>query len=128
MTHLRRVPRFIAVGCTAAAVHYGVVLLLVSRAHAAPLVANVGGWLLAFVVSFLGQWRFTFAASGAPAWRSLRRFLVLSIGGFAANEAAYAALLHFSSLPYDLLLAIVLVGVAFATYVLSTVWAFAGTR
>ena len=128
MSHVQRVPRFIAVGCTAAAVHFAVVLVLVSFAHAAPLLANVGGWLLAFVVSFLGQWRFTFRASAAPGWRSLRRYLALSLVGFLANEAAYAALLHWTTLPYDVLLAIVLVAVAFGTYVLSAGWAFQGQR
>ena len=128
MTHLHRLPRFIAVGCTAAAVHFGTVLLLVSGAGVPPLAANVGGWLPAFAVSFLGQWRFTFSARDAPGWQALRRFLLLSLGGFAANEAAYAALLHWTALPYSVLLAIVLVGVAFLTYVLSSLWAFSGAR
>ena len=124
MTHLHRVPRFVAVGCTAAAVHYCIVLLLVSGAGAPPLAANVAGWLPAFAVSFLGQWRFTFGARAAPGGQALRRFLVLSLGGFGANETAYAILLHWTVLPYDVLLAIVLVGVACSTYVLSSVWAF----
>ena len=124
MTHSRHLPRFVAVGCTAAAVHFGVVLLLVSRAGAAPLAANVAGWLPAFGVSFLGQWRFTFAGRGAPGGQALRRFLALSLGGFAANECAYAALLHWSGASYAVLLAVVLVGVAVSTYVLSSLWAF----
>ena len=126
MSHVHRVPRFIAVGCTAAAVHFSMVLLLVSQFHAAPLVANVAGWLVAFAVSFVGQWRFTFRTSAAPGWRSLRRFLAVSVGGFAANELAFAALLHWSRLPYQVLLAIVLLSVALATYLLSAGWAFQG--
>ncbi len=126
MTHLHRVPRFVAVGCTAAAVHFGVVLLLVAVAGAALLAANLAGWLLAFGVSFVGQWRYTFRAQEAPAWRALRRYFVLSLGGFAANEAAYAALLRWTPLRYDLSLAAVLAGMAIVTYVLSTRWAFRG--
>lgn len=128
MTHLHRLPRFVAVGCTAAAVHLGTVLLLVSGAGLAPLAANVGGWIPAFAVSFVGQWRITFSGRGAPGGQALRRFLLLSLGGFAANEAAYAALLHWTTLPYSLLLATVLVGVALLTYVLSSLWAFRGAR
>jgi putative flippase GtrA len=128
MSHFHRVPRFIAVGCTAAAVHFGVVLLLVSHGVAAPLLANVAGWSLAFIVSFLGQWRFTFRAQAAPMGQALQRFLVLSLGGFAANEAAYAALLRWTNVRYDVLLAFVLLGVAFATYVLSSRWAFRPAR
>jgi putative flippase GtrA len=124
MSFQQRVPRFIAVGCTAAAVHFATVRLLVGAAGAAPLAANVAGWLLAFGVSFLGQWRFTFRAQQAPAWQALRRYFVLSLGGFAANESAYGALLHWTHLPYDLLLAAVLVGTALVTYVLGSRWAF----
>ena len=124
MSFQHRVPRFIAVGCTAAAVHFGTVRLLVGAAGAAPLAANVMGWLLAFGVSFLGQWRFTFRAQQAPAWQALRRYFVLSLGGFAANESAYGALLHWTRLPYDLLLAAVLVGTALVTYLLGSRWAF----
>jgi putative flippase GtrA len=129
MTHLHRVPRFVAVGCLAATVHFCVVRLLVSGADVAPLAANVAGWSLAFVVSFLGQWQFTFRAQAAPAAQALRRFLVLSLGGFALNEAAYAVLLRWTPLRYDVLLVLVLLGVAFVTYVLSSRWAFrpAGT-
>jgi putative flippase GtrA len=128
MSHLHRLPRFVAVGCTAAAVHLTTALLLVSGAGVPPLAANVGGWLPAFGVSFLGQWRFTFSARTAPGWQALRRFLVLSLGAFAANEAAYAALLRWTAVPYGLLLAMVLVGVALLTYVVSSLWAFRGVR
>lgn len=127
MTTARRLASFVAVGCTAAAVHFAVVVLLVTHAGLPPLAANVGGWLVAFVVSFLGQWQLTFRAHGAPALQALRRFLVLSLVGFATNEAAYAVLLHVSVLPYDVLLAAVLVGVAVMTYLLSSRWAFRGS-
>jgi putative flippase GtrA len=126
MSPLHRVPSFVAVGCTAAAIHFGVVLLLVSRAAVVPLAANVAGWSIAFIASFLGQWRLTFRAQAAPPRQALWRYLVLSLGGFAANEAAYAALLRWTRLPYDLLLAAVLLGVAVFTYVLSSRWAFRG--
>jgi putative flippase GtrA len=128
MRNALRIASFVFVGCTAAAVHFSVVVLLVSRADAAPLAANIGGWVVAFVVSFLGQWRLTFRAQGAPALRALRRFLALSAVGFTTNEAAYAVLLHFSSVRYDVLLATVLVGVALMTYLLSSRWAFQGSQ
>lgn len=120
----RRLAAFVAVGATAAAVHFGVVVWLVSGRSVPPLLANVAGWLVAFVVSFLGQWRLTFRASAAP-WRTaMPRFFLLSATGFAINEGAYAALLHWSGVRYDVLLAAVLVGVALMTYLLSSRWAF----
>ena len=126
MAVTRRLAWFVAVGCTAAAVHFGVVVALVEGLALRPLLANVGGWLVAFVVSFCGQWLLTFRARQAPVQQALPRFFLVSLAGFAANEAAYALLLHFSALPYDLLLALVLVGVAVMTYWLSSRWAFRG--
>ena len=126
MKPLSRIGFFVVVGGTAAAVHLGVVVLLVSHAGLAPVAANVGGWLVAFCVSFLGQWQLTFRSQAAPPLRALRRFLLLSAAGFALNEAAFALLLHLSSLPYPVVLAMVIAGVAVMTYLLSLRWAFVG--
>ena len=60
--------RFIVVGCCAAAVHWGVVRLLVEAGWLRPLAANVLGWMIAFGVSFAGHALWTFAEHGAP-WR-----------------------------------------------------------
>jgi putative flippase GtrA len=128
MRTLVRLARFVAVGCTAAAVHFGVVVLLVESLGLGPLAANVAGWLVAFVVSFSGQWLLTFRGRGAPWQQALRRFFVVSLAGFLANEALYALLLRISTVRYDLLLAMVLVVVAVMTYLLSSRWAFRGKR
>jgi putative flippase GtrA len=119
---------FILVGSTAALVHFLTVILLVERMHLVPLVANVGGWLCAFSFSYGGHFRLTFADHDAPVLQSASRFFLLSAGGFAINESAYAILLHASRLPYSFLLAIILLGVAALTYLLSRHWAFAGIR
>lgn len=123
----RRLAWFIAVGCTAAAVHLLVVIALVGAAGWRPLAANVGGWLVAFWTSFAGHRMLTFASSQAPLARSARRFFLVSLAGFAANEAAYAVALQISALPYHVTLAIVLVAVAVMTYLLSSRWAFPGS-
>lgn len=120
-----RVGWFIAVGCAAAAVHLAVVVLLVSGLGQWPLLANVGGWLVAFVVSFSGHWLLTFEQR-APWRRAARRFFTISLGGFLINETTYAVLLRLSGWRYDVLLAIVLVAVALLTYLASSRWAFLG--
>ncbi len=122
-----RMAWFVAVGCAAAAVHLGVVVLLVDGLGQRPLAANVAGWLVAFLVSFSGHWQLTFRGRGAPLVRAARRFFGISAAGFAANELAYAALLRWSGLPYDVGLAMVLVAVAVLTYLLSSRWAFLGS-
>jgi putative flippase GtrA len=121
-----RVICFIAVGGAAALTHLGVVVVLVSRHGQLPLAANVLGWLVAFIVSFAGHWVLTFRSRQAPLWRAVRRFFGVSATGFAANEIAYALVLQWSSLRYDVILALVLVGVAGITYLLSSRWAFLG--
>lgn len=124
----RRIAWFIAVGCSAAAVHLGTVMLLVSRFGWAPLVANVAGWMVAFCVSFSGHWHLTFPRSGAPLMRAAMRFMLVSFTGFAINEALYAVLLHFTGAAwYAPVLFIVLLAVAVMTYLLSSRWAFRGT-
>lgn len=115
---------FVGVGAAAAATHLGVVMALVEFLGWAPLLANVGGWAVAFGVSFSGHYRLTFSDSGAGLWAAARRFALLSFGGFAVNQAAYALALSLSGLNYALLLAAVLVGVAVLTFVLSRWWAF----
>jgi putative flippase GtrA len=119
-----RLAFFVAVGCCAAAVHWGVVVWLVSGHGWMPLVANLVGWLVAFGVSFLGHFSLTFRGHGAGWGQAVSRFFLVSAGGFAVNEATYAALLHWSGRRYDLVLAAVLVAVAGVTYVLSRHWAF----
>lgn len=126
MSTVKRIWLFIAVGSTAAAVHLAVVVGLVSGPGMPPLLANIVGWLLAFLVSFLGQWQLTFRARGTSWQRAMPRFFLLSLTGFLINEGAYAALLHWSALPYDALLALILIAVAVMTYLLSSRWAFLG--
>ena len=123
----RRTLWFIAVGCTAAAVHWAVVVLVVETKGWPPLAANVLGWLVAFAVSFGGHFRLSFRGHGVPMHISAPRFLAVSATGFVINEAAYALLLRASDQRYELLLAAVLVGVAVFTYWASRHWAFLRT-
>jgi putative flippase GtrA len=121
-----RIGWFVLVGCAAAAVHWGVVVGLVEHAGWRPLVANVLGWLVAFVVSYSGHHQLTFRRSGASVASSAPRFFLVSALGFAVNEASYALLLGVSGWRYDIVLGAVLVAVAAFTYLLSRHWAFAG--
>jgi putative flippase GtrA len=119
-----RIAWFVLVGTAAAAVHWGVVVVLVGHGGWRPLVANVAGWLVAFIVSFSGHHRLTFRNHGSPVRSSAVRFFLVSAGGFTINEATYALLMHWSGLRYDILLAGVLVAVAGLTYLLSRHWVF----
>lgn len=111
------------VGASAAAVHFGVVWLLVSQGMLAALIANVLGFLLAFGVSFLGHHRLSFAAQQARGRDALPRFALVAVLGFVSNELMYAVLLRWG-MEYRLALLLVLITVAAMTWLLSRHWAF----
>ncbi|MBB1625100.1 sugar translocase [Achromobacter sp. UMC71] len=121
---LQQVSLFIAVGCAAAATHWGVAVTCVEALGAAPLLANLIGWLVAFVVSFSGHYRLTFRHSHTPWTIAVRRFFFISAVGFVINESAYAWLLRVTAVRYDILLALILIALAVATFITSRLWAF----
>jgi len=114
---------FGAVGASAAAVHFGVVVLAVKLLDLAPLLANVLGFMLAFCVSFVGHHRLSFAAQQASGRQALPRFALVALLGFASNELMYAVLLGLG-VEYRLALFLVLLAVAAMTWLLSRHWAF----
>ena len=100
------------------------VILLVKQFLWVPIWANPVAWLIAFGVSFTGHWLLTFQDREKDLKASLMRFFCLSAAGFAINEGLYATLLGLTSIRFDVVLVVVLVLVAMATYFLSSVWAF----
>jgi putative flippase GtrA len=115
---------FSIVGCAAFAVHFFVVSAIVPLG-VPPLAANVLGFAAAFGVSFVGHDRWSFPASARSRSLAARRFFVVAVIGFLANQTLYFALLELTSLPYRLALLVVLTAVAGLTLVLSKLWAFA---
>ena len=121
---IRQLSLFCAVGATAAAVHYAVVLTLVPLGLAA-LLSNVVGFLTAFLVSYRGHSAWTFPSQpGRRRRAALRRFFSVAIAAFAVNETLFWALLTWTHLPYQLALALVLIVVAGGTFFASKLWAF----
>jgi putative flippase GtrA len=123
MNALRRPAAFVIVGCAAAAVHWSLAVALVEWVALSPQAANVAAWLGAWGVSFSGHRLWTFGDRRGPVLGAATRFFALSGAGFVLNVLAYAALLRWTALRYDLALACVLLMVASATYVASH-WAF----
>jgi putative flippase GtrA len=122
---MQRVPWFLIVGGSAAAVHLGVVALLVEQFSCKPTVANVAGFLIAFFVSFCGHYFLTFRDLQARLWRAVQRFFAIAVLGFVINQITYMTLLVWiDSRLYLAALVCVLVGVALLTFVLSKRWGF----
>lgn len=117
---------FLLVGALAALTHLAVVYLLVEFAAWLPAQANVAAFCVAFLVSYLGQRRYTFGGA-APWGRSMVRWGMVSVVAFALNQLLFVqALQRLPGQPYLLLLAAVTLLVAALSFLLGKVWAFAG--
>lgn len=119
----RQLAAFLVIGTAAAATHWGTVLLMVEAGGLAPLRANVTGFCLAFLVSYGGHRRWTFASTALPHRVALPRFLAVALSGLVLNQALFALLLVRTSLSYPLALLLVLLVVAVLTFLLARHWA-----
>ena len=113
---------FGSVGLVAALVHLLVFEAL--RHLVRPEVANLGGFLVAFGVSFTGHRRLSFKDAQTSLQQSLVRFLVTAIAGFFANELCFIFLLHRLDWSAWSALIVALVVAAGQTFILSRWWAF----
>ena len=84
--------RFGMVGLAATAAHVGIVWGLIAHLDAPPLLANLAAFLLAFGISFTGNYLWTFSAPGSPG-RAVLRFFLIAAAAFAANNILLLALL-----------------------------------
>lgn len=122
--HRRALSWFTVIGAIAAAVHYAIAVSLESGFSVAPAWANVIGFGFAFPVSYIGHSKLSFASHAASHRTAFPRFLTIALTGFFGNQALLLSLLAWLAWPFWVTLAIVMVIVAFLTYVLSRYWAF----
>ncbi len=110
--------RFALVGAAATLVHMAVATLLLGLCSWPAYPANLGAFLVAFGVSYLGHRHITFARAGSP-WR----FLLVALAGFGLNNLLLTGLLAWGVPPlYALVAATALVPVF--SYLLSSLWVF----
>ncbi len=123
MADVGRWLRFGIVGATAAAVHMGVAVAAVEGAGAHPQVANMLGFAVAFVVSYVGQRYFTFGSTQKHQV-ALLRFAVVAGTGAIVNLVVAGVLLKLG-LYYAAAIFIGLLTAAVVTYQLNRQWTFA---
>jgi putative flippase GtrA len=78
--------RFFVIGMLATILHMSLAWVLIQRGHAQPITANLIGFSSAFVLSFVGQYFWTFRSQRhwvAAMWR----FAAVSAIAFAVNNA-----------------------------------------
>lgn len=115
---------FIAVGASAAIIHYIIAVTIEHFSLLTPALANIVGFITAFPVSYVGHSSLSFAQQDANHQQSLPRFLLVAITGFCANQALLVLCLNYTNLPFWFVLGLVMVVIAVSTYVLSRCWAF----
>jgi putative flippase GtrA len=124
---LWRLARFFAVGTIATIVHIGVAMIVVAAAGANPTVGAMIGFVAAFMVSYFGHFRFSFAASGR--YRDyLLKFAVSSLVSFLLSTAAVwvaTAILGIDYKPALIALAII---VPVCNYLVNRFWVFLQPR
>ena len=132
---------FLAVGASAALVHFSVLVSIVNITTITPAWANVGAFLIAFVVSFLGHFYLTFrqantsheTSQNSPTFKSntiknyntksdsknykskqlstLIKWFSSSTAGFIANQSLFVFGLHWFGEQYYMMIWLLVTGV-----------------
>ena len=120
---LSRLARFSAVGVIATVVHIGVAMVAVAAAGVNPTVGAMIGFLSAFIVSYVGHFRFTFAASGR--YRDyLLKFAVTSLASFLLSTTAVWLATTVLGVDYRLALFALAIIVPVCNYLVNRFWVF----
>lgn len=114
--------RFAVVGIAATLIH-AVVGLILLRAGVAPLLANPLGFVVAFLVSFLGHHFWSFRHHGTGMRYAALRFVPVAVLGFLISEMLLGLLLPL--IQGTIALPLALLCAAGITFLLSRHWAFA---
>lgn len=124
---LQRYARFVIVGGTAGAIHFTTATAFASLANWPPQWANVAGYVVALLASYLGQSLWTFSRKELSLF-SFGRFAATSLSSFALNVIMYGALLRWTQLDYRIALLLVIGTVAVVTFLGMNHWVFAMRR
>ena len=115
--------RFGFVGTLATLVHMLIGATLTHSGWPA-LAANPVSFLIAFVVSFMGHYGFSFSDQEKEMVTSLKRFALVACGGFVVNETILAVLVWSTPLPQIPSLILSTGVAAIVTFFASRNWAF----
>ena len=122
--------RFAIVGISATLTHAMAFTAFIELANLAPLIANFAAFGIAFLISFLGHFRWTFRSQTADrGWRqqrtALARFAAVALTGLTLNSLAVVLVVNLLMLPYQYALILMVGVVPLVVFGLSKFWAFA---
>ncbi len=121
---MRRLLTFGFFGGLATLVHFAVATTIFRLASGHIFLANLAGFMVAFAVSYLGHYHFTFRSSASHG-AAMPRFLATALAGLAINNGVLALTVLATGRQSIAGLAVAIVFAAACVYVISRRWAFA---
>ena len=122
---MKRLLKFASVGIVATLVHYFTALAAAHLINIHPEISNIIGFMIAFIVSFFGHWRWTFRDHRTRFCRALPAFALVAVSMFFFNATVFRLLLGYTHYRFELLLLFVQALVLLITYTATKYWAFA---
>lgn len=119
--------RFGIVGVGATLTHLGVAYLLASHSEMPLVICNTMAFGVAFIVSFLGHYHWTFKPAG-PARGSLFKFFAVAVLGLIASNILLFILVELNIANDFTKLLISIFIIPIVSYILSKCWAFRNAK
>jgi putative flippase GtrA len=123
LTEARRIIRFGMVGVAATLTHIAVANAVLALVIGSPYVASAAGFVVAFAVSYLGHYHFTFAKNGSHG-QSLPRFFLVALTGFLGSLMVLKVIAEQGAIPQAVSLTLSILVIPGLTYLAARVWAF----
>jgi putative flippase GtrA len=123
MHELTKLLRFCAVGVLATALHLSVSFVALNFADLTVWGANLFGFLVAAVFSYLGHYHFSFASERIHR-AAIARFCVTTLTAYLANIVSVWLLINYFSLEDSIALIIGISVMPIVTFTLSRLWVY----
>lgn len=116
---------FAIVGGLATATHTGLFIFMMETHFAKALQANFIAFSVAFLISFLGQYHWTFRNSGDSHWaKKMAKFMVVALIGLGLNTSAVYIIVDQLLLSYNYAALFMSTVVPATTFIINKKWAF----
>jgi len=120
---IRQFVRFGLIGVVSTLVHVAVALILHHFFGFSPLWSNAMAFMTAWMVSYVGNWVWTFEAATTHS-HSAPRFFIVAAGGFALNQLIVLITSEWWGWPFWLALVPVVMIVPLVGFIASRYWAY----
>jgi len=117
--------KFAIVGGIATATHAGLFVFIIESNIAKALQANFIAFGVAFLISFLGQYHWTFKNSSGTHWtKKMTKFMIVGLIGLGLNTLAVYIIVDQLLLPYLYAVLFMTTVVPVTTFAINKKWAF----